>query len=61
MREADFGAVDEAIADGFDEDEGFVVLGVEDDSFELVLALGQYAVEEMWLLVTCERDGPAGF
>lgn len=31
MREADLGAIDEAIADGFDEDERVVVLGVEDD------------------------------
>lgn len=31
MREADFGPVDGAIADGFDEGEGSVVLGVEDD------------------------------
>lgn len=35
--EADFGAVDEAIADGFDEDEGLVVFGVEDDFLEFVL------------------------
>jgi len=31
--EADFGAVDEAIADGFDEGEYVVVLGVEDEGF----------------------------
>ena len=31
VREADFGAVDEAIADGFDEHERVVVLGIEDD------------------------------
>lgn len=31
MREADFGAIDQAIADGFDEYERVVVLGVEDD------------------------------
>lgn len=29
--EADFGAVDEAVADGFEQDEGLVVGGVEDD------------------------------
>jgi len=37
VREADFGAVDEAIADGFEEDEGLVVFGVEDEFLELVL------------------------
>lgn len=39
MREADFGAVDEAIAQGFEEDEGLVVGGVEDD-FALEVGLG---------------------
>lgn len=37
MGEADFGAVDCAIADGFDEDEGGFVFGVEDDSLDGVL------------------------
>ena len=31
VREADFGAVDGAIADGFEEDERLLVLWVEDD------------------------------
>lgn len=35
---ADFGAVDEAIADGFEEDEGLMVGWVEDDfAFDLLL------------------------
>lgn len=37
MREADFGAVDETIADGFDKHKRFVVFGIEDDLFELGL------------------------
>lgn len=32
--EAHFGAVDGAIADGFEEDEGLFVFGVEDDALE---------------------------
>lgn len=34
VREAHFGAVDEAIAEGFDEREEVVVAGVEDDLLE---------------------------
>lgn len=34
VREADFGAVDDAIAQGLDEDEEVVVAGVEDDLLE---------------------------
>jgi len=34
---ADFGAVDEAIADGFEEDEGVVEARVKDYAFELLL------------------------
>lgn len=34
MREADFGAVDDAIAEGLDEGEEIVVAGVEDDLLE---------------------------
>jgi len=34
---ADFGAVDEAIADGFEEDEGVVEARVEDYALELLL------------------------
>ncbi len=37
MGEADFGAVDEAIADGFEEDERVVEARVEDYTFELLL------------------------
>ena len=44
MGEADFGAVDEAIADGFEEDEGVVVGGVEEDLFYLLL-YGMSAVD----------------
>lgn len=39
MREADFDAVDEAISDGFEEDEGLVVFWVEDDLLKLALRL----------------------
>jgi len=34
---ANFDTVDEAISDGFEEDEGFVVLWVEDDLLEFAL------------------------
>jgi len=37
--EADFDAVDEAISDGFEEDERFVVLWVEDDLLEFALEM----------------------
>jgi len=38
MWEADFGAVDGAIANGFEEDERLVVVGVEDDlAFDVLL------------------------
>ena len=37
MGEAHFGAVDEAIAEGFEEDERLVVSGVEDDLLEFIL------------------------
>jgi hypothetical protein len=37
MWEADFGAVDEAISDGFDEDERLVVLWVQDDLLDFAL------------------------
>ena len=39
MWEADFDTVDEAISDGFEEDEGFVVLWVEDDLLEFALKM----------------------
>ena len=39
MWEADFGAVDEAVANGFDEDEGLVVARVENDFLKLVLVV----------------------
>ena len=39
MWEADFDTVDEAIPDGFEEDEGFVVLWVEDDLLEFALKM----------------------
>jgi hypothetical protein len=40
VREADFGAVDGAIADGFEKDERLVVFGVEDDfAFDVVLVM----------------------
>ena len=38
MWEADFGAVDCAIADGFEEDKRLVVIGIEDDlAFDVLL------------------------
>jgi hypothetical protein len=37
MWETDFGAVDEAISDGFDEDERLVILWVQDDLLDFAL------------------------
>lgn len=37
MWEADFDAVDEAISDGFEEDQRLVVFRIEDDLLELAL------------------------
>lgn len=39
MRETDFGAIDEAIADRLEEDERLVVFRIEDDLLELVLCI----------------------
>jgi hypothetical protein len=39
MWKADFDAVDEAISDGFDEDERLVVFWVEDDFLEFALEM----------------------
>ena len=39
MWKADFDTVDEAISDGFEEDERFVVLWVEDDFLEFALEM----------------------
>lgn len=39
MWRADFDTVDEAISDGFEEDERFVVLWVEDDFLEFALEM----------------------
>jgi hypothetical protein len=55
--EADFGAVDRAIADGFEEGERCFVLRVEDDGFERGLgACGQYG----GAVVSCRGSGVSG-
>jgi hypothetical protein len=56
--EADFGAVDGAIADGFDEDERVVVARIEDDLLEGVL--GKERVVLVWIAVGSSRGMVCG-